>query len=70
MKIEILKSRKIIGRVIDTLNLKYFLLSTRKVKKQSKLYKKNNPILFQLIDINPLLSEKDTTFVISITGKK
>jgi len=67
-EIKILKSRKIIGRVIDTLNLNISYFHRGRIR-SVELYKKSNPIVFELINLDPLFIEKDTSFVISIMGK-
>jgi capsular exopolysaccharide synthesis family protein len=64
-EIEILKSRKIIGMVIDSLNLDISYLREGKIK-NAELYDKTNPLVFDIIKKNPVLIEKDTSFLISI----
>ena len=64
-EIEILKSRRIIGLVVDSLNLnvRYSVLG-RVV--ESEVYKHSNPIKFDFSqNTNPLETDIDTTFFIS-----
>ncbi|TXD55234.1 chain length determinant protein, partial [Polaribacter sp. IC066] len=62
-EIEILKSRKIIGNMVDSLDLtiSYFMEGTIK---KSEVYDKN-PLVLEFIKKNFLAIEKDTAFVIS-----
>ena len=63
-EIEIIKSRKIVGRVIDSLNLGLSYFREGRIR-EVELYGKTNPIIFDL-----MLKERDTSFVISILDNK
>ena len=61
-EIEILKSRKIIGRVVDSLQLNInYLVSGRVI--ESQIYKENNPIVFKRKQF-PAKKEVDTSFIV------
>ena len=63
-EIEILKSRKVIGNVVDSLSLTISYLSEGRVKK-SEVYKKS-PFVLKFIEKNKNFAEKDTVFIVSI----
>lgn len=64
-EIEILKSRKVIGNVVDTLGLDiYYFVSGRVI--ESEVYKRTSPISIQFIDKSPFLKRKDTLFNVKI----
>lgn len=67
-EIEILKSRKIIGNVVDTLNLgvSYFV-SGRVV--ENEVYKWSSPVKFNFLKKNLLFSEQDTVLNLKILDK-
>lgn len=62
-EIEILKSRKIIGNVVDALNLEVsYYVSGRVIK--SEVYKSNSPISVRLIERDSMIMNKDTVFTV------
>ena len=63
-EIEIIKSRKIVGKVVDVLDLNITYSVEGRVKK-TEIYKEN-PIQIQFLEKNSSLHEKDTLFSISI----
>ena len=63
-EIEILKSRKIIGNVVDTLNLCISYLKAGRIK-VTEVYKEA-PLFLQFIKRDANFIEKDTVFVISV----
>ena len=66
-EIEILKSRKIIGNVVDSLDLTISYFTEGRIKK-SEIYKQS-PIVLKFLEQDLQFLEKDTTFVISILDK-
>lgn len=67
-EIEIIKSRKIIGQVIDSLNFNISYFREGRVI-TSEVYE-DNPISFNFIQKNDYIKGKDTTLTISIDNKK
>ena len=68
-EIEILKSRKIIGNVVDSLNLEiYYIVSGRVI--ESELYEKTSPVKIKFIVKDSTLFHKDTIFGIRIKDKE
>lgn len=67
-EIEILKSRKVIGNVVDSLNLDInYFVSGRVIK--SEVYKSTAPIRMEFIKKDSILSEKDTLFNVKIKNQ-
>ena len=66
-EIEILKSRKIIGAVVDSLDLN-FLYYVEGIVKKTEVYNKT-PVKIRFVEKTPLFSEIDTTLVVSIKNK-
>lgn len=69
-EIEILKSRKIIGNVVDSLNLGFIYSREGRIKK-SEIFGDKNPIILKLISLNKefLNRKKDTSFSINFLSK-
>ena len=68
-EIEILKSRKVIGTVIDSLDLNIgYFVSGRVI--ESEIYKENSPIELTFIKKDSVFIEKDTLFTIKINSQK
>jgi uncharacterized protein involved in exopolysaccharide biosynthesis len=65
-EIQILKSRKIIGHVVDTLQLDLTYFSQGTVKTSERYT--NLPFILQFID-NKYARDRDTAFIVSIEGK-
>ena len=63
-EIEILKSRKIIGNVVDSLDLRVSYFSEGRVK-QTEIYD-NSPVTFIFLEKDSVLQKVDTTFSIVI----
>ena len=64
-EIEILKSRKVIGSVVDSLGLDvYYYVQGRVIKRE--VYRNSSPVRIEFASKNPLLSRRDTTFNIQI----
>jgi capsular exopolysaccharide synthesis family protein len=64
-EIEILKSRKIVGKVVDSLELYIqYYVSGRVI--ETEVYKESSPVKLQLLNSNSLFSHKDTVFFIKI----
>ena len=64
-EIEIIQSRKIIGRVIDSLNLSTSYFREGRIRKV-ELYGKNIPIIIDFLEKSELLKGRDTVVVVSI----
>lgn len=64
-EIEILKSRKVIGNVVDSLNLDVYYYVEGKVI-QTEVYKSTSPIRIQFIQKDLALSHRDTSFNVKI----
>ena len=64
-EIEVLKSRKIIGKAIDTLKLTTSYYREGRIR-TVELYGDSNPIVFNWVQKQPNWIEKDTSFSISI----
>ena len=68
-EIEILKSRKVIGNVVDSLGLDVvYYVSGRVI--ESEVYKSTAPIQLEFTKKDPLLSRKDTIFKIKIKDEE
>ena len=67
-EIQILKSRKIIGQVVDSLDLTLRYFQDGRIK-SSEVYVQK-PLLFEILEKNPLYVVKDTTFFISLINAK
>ena len=67
-EIEILKSRKIIGNVVDSLNLTISYFSEGRVK-QTEIYNKS-PVTFILLEKDSVIQKVDSTFSIVIKDGK
>lgn len=64
-EIEILKSRKIIGNVVDSLGLDVYYYISGRIK-ESEVYKSNSPIRLDFIKKDPILFYKDTAFNVRV----
>ncbi len=67
-EIEILKSRKIIGKVVDELDLEVSYFAEGRVKKSEVYIKK--PLEIAFLSKNPVYAVKDTSFIISVLDNK
>ncbi|MEQ6123425.1 polysaccharide biosynthesis tyrosine autokinase [Pseudotenacibaculum sp. MALMAid0570] len=64
-EIEIIKSRKIIGNVVDTLNLGIYYYVSGRVK-ETEIYGHYSPIIIEFEEKDPLFDKKDTIFNIKL----
>ncbi len=64
-EIEILKSRRVIGKVVDALNLDVFYYVSGRVK-QTEVYKNSSPIKLDIISKNTIFQMKDTILNVRI----
>lgn len=68
-EIEILKSRKVVGNVVDSLNLDINYFVTGRVI-ESEVYKSSSPVLMKFILKDSILHSRDTTFNIQIKDRE
>lgn len=62
-EIEILKSRRNVGRVVENLDLDVYYYTSSRVK-ESESYKKHSPILINFVNDKSITVLKDTTFYV------
>ncbi|MFY0631412.1 MAG: polysaccharide biosynthesis tyrosine autokinase [Flavobacteriaceae bacterium] len=64
-EIEILRSRKVVGSVVDSLNLYIHYYISEGVK-QSEVYKSSSPINISFVKRDSILEQKDTIFNVNV----
>ena len=67
-EIQILKSRKILGHVVDSLGLSIAYFQEGRIK-ASEIYE-NPPVLFNYVQKNILNVPKDTTIIVKVLNEK